>query len=435
MSLESGGDKNGSMCDRQDWTSPNTPTATMATTHSNITATVEAVIVPTPRTDEEKMALREKHRANLALLEAKRTGILHITKIRQPVFAATLFNWVKDGKLIVAPWNREEVVGREGTANEWMESLATKISPGQFIAYYHGKVGKDKKVTPTKEHPVVVYEGGHRTRWTQAVFENRATYCGMTYSELKELEPDTAKAIEEAIVNMELAVSEREEQLMVFAKNEYHKVNTKGETLKAGEVIRAGGDTTRATLEDRLENALQRDLKPKKRDSHLEDLRALVHGAAGLVDRMDKKKGSLTNVDPLTEAESARAREVIDQVAQVEQEIVNLPELSGAKIQKRLRSRILDLKVDGTLVWALHDAPPAVRDMIRRDWVEYHRRFFGDATLWKEKLASLKTSTVERSRYKAGETPYPVRWQRIQTALYPAQAVVVDEENLSVEPM
>ena len=404
----------------------------MATTHSNITATVEAVIV---RTDEEKMALREKHRAHLALLEAKRTGILHITKIRQPVFAATLFNWVKDGKLIVAEWNRDEVIGREGTADEWMESLATKISPGQFIAYYRGKVGKGGKVTPTKEHPIVVYEGGHRTRWTQAVFENRAMYCGMTYSDLKDLDPETAKAIEEAVINMELAVSENEERLMVFAKNEYHKVNTKGETLKAGEVIRAGGDTTRSSLEESLQEAMQRDLKPKKRDSHLEDLRALVHGAAGLVTRMDKKKGSLTNVEPLTEAESARAREVIEQVAQVEQEIVNLPELSGAKIQKRLRSRILDLKVDGTLVWALQDALPAERDMVRRDWVDYHRRFFGDATVWKEKLASLKTSTVERSRYKAGETPYPARWQRIQAVLHPVHAVVVEEENLAVEPM
>lgn len=388
------------------------------------------------RTPDEIVALRQKYRENIARLEAKRASLQHLTKIRQPLKAATLFNWVQEGALVVAEWNRDEVKGREGSAEEWMESLASKVSAGQFIAYHHGKVPKNGQIKPTKERPIVVYEGGHRTRWTANVFRNLVQYEGLTYEQLCDAHPDTAAAIANCVIEMTLAVSENEDRLVAFAKNEYHKVNTKGERLTDGEVIKAGSDTTRGELERELGDAFQRDLKPKARDSHLEDLRVLVHGAAGRVAEMNKKKGSLTNVGPLTDEEVRKAREVIEEVARIEARIAELPELSATKTQKRVRARIIDLKVDGTLVWALqHAEGPQEREMVAQDWVDYHRRFFPSPAMWKEKLAELKTSTVERSRYKAGETPYPGRWLRIHAVLHPVVAVARVEEVPAGEAM
>jgi hypothetical protein len=389
----------------------------------------------TTYTAEEKEALRQKYRDNLAHLKATRTGLLPITKLRQGVKAATLYQWTQERALIVADWNRDEVKNREGNEHEWMESLATKISPGQFIGYYHGKVGENGKIVPTKSCPIVVYEGGHRTRWTMKVFGGEALYCGMTYAELCVLAPETAKAIEEAAIEMTIAVSENFKELDKFARNEYEKVNTKGEGLKAGEVIRAGTDEKRAALEDSLRNSLKRGLKPKKRDSQLEELRALVHGAAGLVEKMDKAKGSLTNIDELTDEQVQKANVVIQSFAQVEEAICAIPELSGKEVKKRLAARTLDLRVDGTLMWALQDAVGAVAvAKVRADWVEYHKRFFADKDVWKAKIAELKAPTNKRRSYER-ERPFPIRWMRIQAALHPVAVVSVADDIETSELM
>jgi hypothetical protein len=389
----------------------------------------------TTHTTEEKEALRQKYRDNLARLEAKRTGLLHITKLRQGVKAATLFQWAQDGAITIADWNREEVKSREGDEHEWMESLATKISPGQFIGYYHGKVGKNQKIVPTKSCPIVVYEGGHRTRWTMKVFGGEALYCGMTYTELCVLAPETAKAIEEAAIEMTIAVSEDFKELDKFTRNEFVKVNTNVERLKAGEVIRAGTDEKRAALEELLRNSLKRSLKSKKRDSQLEELRALIHGAAGLVAKMDKAKGSLTNIDELTDEQVQKANAVIQSFARVEEAICAIPELSGKEVKKRLAGRKLDLPVDGTLMWALQDAVGAVETAkVRADWVEFHKRFFADEGVWKAKIAELKAPTNKRRSYER-ERPFPARWMRIQAALHPVAVVSVADDIETSELM
>jgi len=391
----------------------------------NTMATLQTNIIT--RTPEEMNALREKHRYNLALLEANRAGLVHITKLRQPVRAATLYNWVKEGKAVIAPWNREEVRNREGDENEWNESLATKVAPGQFIAYWVGKVGKEKKINPTKECPLVIYEGGHRTRWTMKVFSGEATYCGMTYSELQDLAPETATEIAEVVIDVTIAVSQDREELEAFAKKEYETVNTNGERLKAGEVIRAKTDEVRADLEESLQSVLQRDVKAKKRDAHLEDLRALVHGAAGLLGKMDKNKGSLIGVESLTQEQQNRAQENIREFGEVEAAIAALPELAGKDPKKRIRSRKLDLPFDGTLMYALQGAVgPAGRAKVRDDWVELHRRFFADKAEWKAKLAFLKRPTNNRRSYER-EPPFPIRWRWLQTMLHQVEAVAVEE--------
>jgi hypothetical protein len=399
-----------------------------------IKATLPAPITAPLPVVEERSALEAKYAEALALLKAKRSGLVHITKIRQPIKAATLYRWHAEGKVVIADWNRNEVKTREGTANEWMESLATKVSPGHFIAYWVAPPGYTGSLPePTAENPIVIYEGGHRTRWTNKVFSNEATFCGMTYETIKLLCPELATAIEDVVIDMTVATSTNEAGLVKFAKEEYHKVNSLVETLKAGELIRTQLDDDRATLEDRLKSALQRNLKAKDRDVHLEDLRALTNGAAGQVLRMNKQKGTLTTTEPLTQDEKTKAEKVIARVAEVERRIKALPELQAKGVQNRVMGRQLDLAVDGTFIYALQDAvTEAKQKEVEDDWVEFHRRYFAVAPEWKGKVAELKTSTTERGRYRTGETPFPARWQRVRNILRPPPAPAAQDPASAV---
>ena len=388
------------------------------------------------RTPAEIEELREKLRDNIAAMAQERQRRSTINKVRHPITASTLNNWFKEGKAVIAEFNRNEVTKREGNEHEWMESLATKVSAGHFISYYAGKPDKNGKINPTPENPIVIYEGGHRTRWTDRIFRNLATYHGMTLDVIRDLGLPEAKAIEECIIEMTVAVSTDKAALVAFAKKEYDTVNLKVEGLKAGEIIRTGADETRHRLETKLKSVLKRKLKEKERDAHLEELRALVHGAAGLVNRMDKKKGTLTTTEPLTPEQVAKAEKIIDLVAETEEKIASMPELAVKKLQTRVRGRNLELPIDGTLVYALQDARnDAEREKVVDDWVRFHREFFPDAAKWKETTAFLKTATVERSRYGPGETPFPARWQRVQSLLNPSASVPASVDVPVVEPL
>jgi hypothetical protein len=217
---------------------------------------------------------------------------------------------------------------------------------------------------------------------------------------------------------MTVATSDDAAGLVRFAKRDYDRVNTYTEKLKPGEVIRTHTDPVREKLENNLQAAMKRALKPKKRDSHLEDNRALVHCAAGLTDRMDKKEGSLTKIDPLTESQVEKANEVIAWWAKVE-------------------SRKIDLALDGTFMYALQSVGDADRQTVADDIVEFHRLFFTDSTVWSEVLKEIKKATKERSRYASGETPYPTRWLRIQNKIRPpaARPSEVAVEVPTAEPM
>jgi len=389
-----------------------------------------------PISSAAREALREKYRSNLAALEEMRSRRSSITKVRQPITSATLFNWVRDGKVEIAAWNRDEVTKREGNEDEWMESLATKISAGHFIAYYVGAPDKDGKINPTTKNKIVVYEGGHRTRWTSRIFENQATYLDMTYDVLCAIAPETALAIQTCIIEMTVATSLDAAALVAFAKHEYDTVNLKVEGLKAGEIIRTGADETRSALETKIKSALKRTLKPKDRDAHLEELRALVHGAAGLVTQMNKKKGTLTTTQPLTDEQVAKAEATIESLGKAEETIASLPELSDKKLQTRVKNRNLDLAVDGTFVYALQNARNEDgREEVISDWVRFHKEFFPVAKKWTETLAILKKATVDRSRYGPEETPFPARWQRIQNLLNPRAAIVSSVDVPVVAPL
>jgi hypothetical protein len=367
----------------------------------------------------DRKVLVEKYKTQLAVLEASRRRLQHILPVQHPIRAGTLNTLLKNGLAVVAPFNRDEVTKREGTPDEWMESLATKISPGHFIAYWVGTADKDGKIHPTRENPIVIYEGGHRSRWTTKVFNNEATYCGMAYRELQELAPETADDIRNRIIEMTVNISVNREELIEFAKRDYDLVNTRSCPLKPGEIIRTRADETRAGLEDAFRGAFKRKLTPKARDGDKEDIRALVHGAAGLTAQMSKKAGALTPSTELTQEQVETATEVINCVRSAEQQISVL--FADKAIQKRVLARTLNLAMDGVFVWALNEAKsPAQREAVVADWVQLHRKFFETKEVWTKLIATLREGTVDRSRY-GPEGAWPVRWARVLNAIYPPQ--------------
>lgn len=403
--------------------SKTTPRKT-TTTSKAAAAPPVAIAAGAPAPAPDRAMLEAKYADKLAAIRAKRESLQHITKVRQPITAATLASWYAEKKLIVAGWNRDEVKNRTGTPAEWEESLAEKVCPGHFIAYYVGVPGKDGKIVPTKENPIVVYEGGHRTRWTAAVFSNSVLYHDIPYSDLEVVDPDTAKAIASSVIEMTVATSTNAGQLIAFAKHEYNLVNTHAAIASAGEIIRTEEDADRAKLETAFRDALKagRNGKkldnPTKRDVGRTQLRALVHGAAGLVNQMDTKIKSLVNVAPLTEKQIEKATEVIAWVKVAEAEIAEL--FSDKKVKTRVLGRKLDLPCDGTLVYALQAASSkAERRVVVNDWVAYHRMFFEDKDIWAEKMKELKKATVERSRYKDSAEQWGPRWLRIQNSIRP----------------
>lgn len=370
-----------------------------------------------------------RYKDNIARLKALRAPYAHLVKVRQALTLRTLYKWYKEGKLRIAEWNREEVDNRIGTAGDWAESAATYVSAGIFLATWKGTpvlTQGHMQFSPTVENPIVIYEGGHRTRWTEAIFENEARCCGMTFSEIQFVLPEAAKDIETTIIEMTVATSENAAALESFAKRDYDRVNTYTEKLKPGEVIRTRSDATRTSLENKLVDAMKRKLKPKARDAHLEDQRALIHCAAGLVDKMDKKKGSLIHNASLTLEQVEHAKVVIAALLQAETQIDTL--FSVKKVKTRIMNRQIDLALDGAIVWALQAAGAATRNDVVDDIVKFYRMFFETPETWRAVLAEIKTATVERSRYKDGETPYPARWTRIQNKIRPPTTVQMGSE-------
>jgi hypothetical protein len=376
-----------------------------------------------------RTALETRYKDQLAALKAMRSSLKGILKVRLPITLVTLYKWYKEKKLIIAPWNRDEVEARIGTHDDWMESIATDISGGIFLAYWKGKAivgASGLTCTPTVENPIVVYEGGHRTRWTEAIFDDVARCFDMSFAELAVLVPDVAKTIQTSVIEVTIATSTDGDALEKFAKRDYDRVNTYTEKLKPGEVLRTHTDAIRTSLEERLVSAMKRTLKPKPRDAHLEDQRALVHCAAGLVNKMDKKKGSLVYSAPLTCKQIELSHKTIDALGQAETQIETL--FADKKVKTRIKNRQIDLALDGTFMWALQSVDDKNRKAIVDDIVTFHRMFFENKETWTRVVSEIKKATVERSRYEDGETPYPTRWSRIQNKIRPPPQVNLMED-------
>lgn len=368
----------------------------------------------------------------LRLLRTK-LGCGGIRKIPIRLTVKMLAQLKREGKVIIAKWNREEVRNRDGTAEDFFFSLSLGLSPGMMLAYWNG-ILVDGKVVPTVENPIIIYEGGHRTRWTESIFSNITEVDGMTLSYLQTNDPDIAKCVEDAVIEMTVSTHPSGVVNEEFVKKDYQESNSKSEHVAPGEIIRVQTTDNRTPLQDAIKSAMKRDIKSKGQDGNLEILRALVHGAAGCTAQMNMKKDALMKQTELTPEELNKARTTITALALAETGIAGLYaaiDKETKKIHKRVMARQLDLAVDGVYVAALASASTdAARQAVVDDIVAFHRKFFADKTVWADVMKDLKKATVERSRY-GPEGPFRARWQKIVNHLRP---VVVRTEEGALPP-
>ena len=390
---------------------------------SNTSTSPSTMSAVQPISEESRTALALHHAADIAAAHAADTKIRcsDIVKLRLPITIETLFIWYLTGLLIIADWNRDEVRTRDGNATEFMKSLATNLSPGMFLAYWNNRASSCDDILPTKEKPIIVYEGGHRTRWTHEIFTNLVKYLNMSMETLTNLSSlPYSNRIRKSVVEMTVSTHPSGTVPLEFVKRDYYITNQFVCPLTAGELLCTTTDEC-TPLQANLVAAMRRTLKDRARDGHLEILRALVRGSAGQPSQMLQKKDALMSLPPLTATQVTKAEQTILALAAAEERIAKL--FPVKTVQTRISNRQLDLPMDGTYVYAIASAPTdADRRRVVDDIVTFYEKFFADSAGWTAQTKFIKSEAVARSRYKDGETPFPIRWTRIVNLLRPPQA-------------
>ena len=160
---------------------------------------------------------------------------------------------IDQGRVSIAPFNRPEVKTRKGSAAEYASSTRTNVSLGQFLGYTempYTSVLKTIKEHPhsietlfTKEFPLSVSEGGHRTRWTAECEES------------------------DAPIALSFLACDDNEHLMSTVRKEFEIVNNNVCPLKAGEIVNAFVmDNERSTCVEMLKTLVQRHCPKTKND-------------------------------------------------------------------------------------------------------------------------------------------------------------------------
>jgi len=368
-------------------------------------------------TAEEIAAEKVKHAVSLTKLDKELRFSAGIKKIPMKFTVAEVAAMLADGRAIQWEKNRAEVKSRAGGPDEYMLTLAARRSGGTFVCYMNGKCPVDAKgnVTPTKENPLVIYEGGHRSRWIKAFFNNEVQIiAGLDLTTLKQIHPETVTAIRNAFITFHVNTHESGSVPEEFVKKEYELINTKTEGFSVGEMVAASNDKIRNELQDLMADALGHKPGSKKRDMDQAELRALVNGALGQA--MDKKEASLTGQEDPTELEVVQAKKVIDGIVEIERQLAALYVESAAQ-KKRLEARTLDFKMLSTIISGLVST---VSDETMTESisvvVDFYRQFFGDAKTWtKMKSEITGGSAGKHNNNKVFEN----RWLKLKNKMRP----------------
>jgi hypothetical protein len=370
-----------------------------------------------------------KHADSLAKFDAARLRSQGIRKISYPAQAATLAAMLHDGRAIRWDQNRKEVKKRAGDSSKFMLTLATRRSGGIFVCYWNGKPIADAdgklQLQPTKENPIVIYEGGHRSGWLDQIFNNTATvFEGLDMETLSQLRPDSVEDIRSARITLDVNTHESGIVPIEYIKEEYEVINTTGASFSAGEIVAASTDEIRNELQALIAKALsKRKVNVKKvRDVEKAEWRALANGALGQV--IDMKNDSL-NGQPAPAPEAViRAKEIIEAFAEGERQVIMLF-TDNVAVKKRIDARTSDFKMDATFMIALAGTvSPAQRIAVISDYVNLYRMFFSEKTVWGPLV---KDITGGGGGKHSGNSVLMGRWKKIVNKVRPAAAPLEGE--------
>ena len=228
-----------------------------------------------------------------------------IKKIRNVYLIKSLKGLIDKEAIRVADWNREEVKKRKGDENELFESIAKDYSIGNLLGYWNGHLNKKHEISPTKENPIFISDGGHRLRWVTKILKDEAFITGHSLSSLKENNPTMYEKILDYSIMIEIATHDSGTVPEDFVKQEYASINIHTEPLTLGEVLRASTNDTFARLQNRLEGALinrKTKMDALVRDKDIAIYRSILAGVMQDFDNMKESK-DLVDFPPITDNE------------------------------------------------------------------------------------------------------------------------------------
>ena len=368
----------------------------------------------------ERSALLTKHAAALAKFDAARQHSLGIKKIAYPLQAVTLAAMLRDKRAVRWDQNRKEVKARAGDATKFMLTLATRRSGGMFVCYWNGELRTsadgEPKIHPTQQNPIVIYEGGHRSRWLESIFYNTTeVFDGLNMTMLEKLRPEVVREIHAAHITLSVNTHTSGTVPLDYIKQEYEIINTTTTPFSMGESIAASTDQIRNELQDLLSRAL-RHRKPstKPRDGEKTELRQLVNGALGHF--MLKKEADLLGESAPSAEAIQRARDIIEAFAEAERQVIALF-ADKAELKKRMDARKSDFKMDAALMSAFDAASAAGRAAVIADYVSLYRNFFEDKAEWSTTIKGITGGGA--GKHNKDNNIFRARWKKVVDLLRP----------------
>jgi hypothetical protein len=237
-----------------------------------------------------------------------------------------------------------------------MKSMAMGWCISMFVGYWNGPpvIGKPAS---TKENPIRITEGGHRTRWLKDIADGKALLDGISLSCLKDEYPEVYQNIMDYMIIIEITTHESGIVPENYVKGEYRAVNTRGSTLTVGETLRASTDQPFLELKKQLEAAyVNRRVKMDKqaRDKATEIYAAIIKGITMGSDYMKTKKDALLDKELLftesniTPEKFARAESIIKALATIETSVY--ADASGNTDAKKFLEEKVTLEAHGPII-------------------------------------------------------------------------------------
>lgn len=359
-----------------------------------------------------------------------------------------------EGKIVLAPFNRDEVMKRPGSSSEYQASAEENISLGLFLGYSERALveallaadrvvrEEDLGILFTVEFPLYISEGGHRSRWLEDCEDSDAP-IGISF-----LLGDDAESVQEK------------------AKKEFLIVNTKQCPANAGEVQRVlPKDPQRDIAQQAVNEHIDEFCPETKKDreyrrmvtnavinmvetgdfaklhtkkSTVEDTRTItvspetVTDTRVLMSALDGARNYLSSLIPSEFAEpqslidartafstaprNSAQREAAGQVVEDEKARFNEFKKMAKALQKRNSKIVFDLDFYGPLLYGLYGAHvngnlPEATQTIKR-WFE---KCVASPEAWKEQFNAV-TSAVSTAR-SYDEARYRAGWNKICEAV------------------
>lgn len=380
-----------------------------------------------------RMDAQTKLNTRIAELRERRKKLKsrYIQKLPMSFTANMFAQMLKDKRIVVADWNRDEVKVRAGNAKELMISLATGADIGKFLVYWNGNLveGNLPLEKITAKCPLQIYEGGHRSRWLSEIFNDDITYEGFTLSELKKIsnpkdEDDEFTAISNARIDFTVAVTNHPSGKVPieFLKHEFGQTNQNICPPTAGEMIAVSPDEDRNDLIERFTKVLQRNLRSLAREKLLAQKCALVNGALGKVEMMNMKSDSILGKMDITKEEKELAVKVIAAFGLMEQQILDHFSQKDKKTLKRVKDRQLEISFDGAIMYALSKCEnDNERCSVVKTVVDFYKMFFENKETWKQEQKEVtKSIEKEPARYFT-TTRFERAWNKMECKMNPSK--------------